>query len=279
MILPHDFDFTQGNLQDYVDCHYRFYLRYVLRTTWPALVVDDALEFEQRMQSGARFHRLVQQYLLGIPEEQVSTQVDDDPNPDLRTWWQGFLTTIPPQLDGQRWVETMLTTNLAGQRLVAKYDLILAGEDGVLRIFDWKTAQKAPRKAWLLERIQTRLYRFSLTEASPALLGGEQATPEQIVMNYWFAPHPQTPVSLPYSRSEYDHDRADLARLVNEICTSEATAFVRTSDTRHCRFCVYRSHCDRGVAAGSLADFDDFDLQPDEMPGELAFEEIPEINI
>ncbi len=48
MKLADSFDFTQSNLQDYVECPYRFYLRHVLHTKWPALIVDDALEYEQR---------------------------------------------------------------------------------------------------------------------------------------------------------------------------------------------------------------------------------------
>lgn len=279
MILPENFDFTQSNLQDYLDCPYRFYLRYVLHTRWPALVVDDAQEFELRMQAGAHFHRLAQQYLVGIPEAEISQQADGDPHPDLRTWWSDFLIHIPPWLKGQRWVEMTLTTRLGGQRLVAKYDLILTDEVGGLTIFDWKTSQKVPRKDWLLERIQTRLYRMLLTDAGPALVGGEGTDPEQIVMNYWFATHPQTPISLPYSRATYERDQADLAQLVERICTSQAADFERTSDVRRCRYCVYRSHCDRGVEAGALADFDDLTLHPEESIFDTAFEDIPEIQI
>ncbi len=50
MSLPETFDFTQSNLQDYIDCPYRFNLRYIRHAKWPALIVDDALEFEQRGQ-------------------------------------------------------------------------------------------------------------------------------------------------------------------------------------------------------------------------------------
>ena len=278
MILPVDFDFTQGNLQDYVDCPYRFYLRYILRTSWPALVVDDALEFERRGQAGGRFHRLVQQYLLGIPQTRISELADSDPDPDLRTWWEDFLTYVPSWLTGERWVEATLTTRLAGGRVVAKYDLILADEDGGLTVFDWKTSRKTPQKAWLLDRIQTRLYRFVLAEASATFFGGKSVAPEKMTMNYWYAPHPQALVSLPYSQSAYEQDRDDLAGLIAEICAKEdPRGFTRTEETKHCRFCVYRSHCDRGVSGGDLDDWDDFDQEPDEMGTAIDFDALPEI--
>lgn len=277
MILPENFDFTQGNLQDYLDCPYRFYLRHILHTKWPALVVDDALDFELRGQAGGRFHRLIQQYLLGIPEDRISELVAEDPNPDLTAWWEAFLANVPSWLKGQRWVETTLTTHLAGHRLVAKYDLIMVEDHAGLTIFDWKTAQKLPRKDWLLARVQTRLYRLALTDAGSTFTGGDPVEPEQIKMNYWFAAHPQSPVSLPYSHSDYQRDHADLTHLIEDISTSEPASFQRTHDLKQCRFCVYRSHCDRGVQAGDLAAFDDFDMEPEDIEAEMVFTDIPEI--
>lgn len=277
MILPDGFDFTQGNLQDYVDCPYRFFLRYILHIRWPALVVDKALEFEQRGQAGGRFHRLVQQYLLGVPQDRISELVDEDLLPDLQNWWEGFLTHVPPWLTCQRWVETTLTTTLGEQRLVAKYDLILADENGGLTIFDWKTSQKVPRKEGLLARIQTRLYRLVLLQASSTFFGGPLISPEQITMIYWFATHPQAPISLPYSQSTFEHDQADLIGLIEKICHADPEDYIRTDDLTHCRFCVYRSHCDRGVEAGSLDDFDQMDLEPEDAGALIAFEDLPEI--
>jgi len=277
MILPADFDFTQGNLQDYLDCPYRFYMRYIKRTKWPALVVGDALEFEARGQAGGRFHRLVQQYMLGVPEDRIDEMADEDPNNDLRAWWDGFLSHVPPWLDGERWVETTLTAELADYRLVAKYDLILSDSNGGLTIFDWKTSQKLPRKDWLLERVQTRLYRLVLLEASPLFTGGGPLTADHITMNYWFTAQPQTPVALPYQTSTYQRDRGDLSQLIEEISSSKPSDFRRTDDLKKCHFCIYRSHCDRGIEAGDLGDFDDFNIEPVDDPGEISFEALPEI--
>jgi RecB family exonuclease len=279
MKLLENFDFTQSNLQDYVDCPYRFYLRYILHTKWPALVVDDALDFELRGQSGARFHRLVQQYLLGVPEERLSALADADPNPDIAQWWDHFLTAIPPLLEGDRFVEMILSADLAGQRLLAKYDLILVKAGGQLVIYDWKTSQKRIRKEWLLERIQTRLYRFLLVHSGKTLTGCEITSPAQIEMNYWFAPlaHPETPVNLAYDQTAYEKDEKYLTSLIEEILDREAETFFRTSDLNKCRFCVYRSHCDRGTEAGDLAAFEDFEMEPENFTVELDFDQIEEI--
>ena len=216
-------------------------------------------------------------YLLGVPDARISALAAEDPLPDLGTWWEGFLTYVPPWLGGQRWVETTLTTKLTGQRLVAKYDLILSGEDGSLTIFDWKTAQRAPGKAHLLERMQTRLYRLMLVQASSTFFAGQPAVPGQITMNYWFATHPENPVSLPYSQAAYEQDQEDLTRLVEVVCSATREDFVRTDDHKKCRYCVYRSHCDRGVEAGDLDAYDLLDEDTDGLETLPALEDLPEI--
>ena len=277
MTLPAEFTFSQSNLQDYRDCPYRFYLRYILHTRWPALVVEDALKFEQRSQSGARFHRLVQQYLLGVPEDRLEALVASDPNPDLSQWWENFLDTIPPMLEGERFVETTLVTTLAGHRILAKYDLILVMPNGRLVIYDWKTSQRKPRKDWLEDRIQTRLYQFLLVCSGSTLTDQEAVTPENIEMRYWYAPGRSAPITIPYDANAYEQDRTFLSNLIEEIQDKSTDSFFRTADEARCRFCVFRAHCDRGTIGGELDEFEDGESSSDGVEELLDFDQISEI--
>ena len=277
MNLPHPFDFTQSKLQDYMDCPYRFYLRYLLDLKWPALLVDDAITFEQRGQTGARFHRLIQQYLLGVPQNQLDELAAADINPEVKTWWDDFLVYIPPQLTGQQFVEMILTTTLDEQRLLAKYDLILRKNERHWIIFDWKTSQNLPRKDWLMDRMQTRLYPWVLTQMINALGNHEASEPDQITMKYWFATHPESPVELRYNHEMYNADTAFFRKIINEILSKDETEFTRTLDSKKCHFCVYRSHCDRGIKAGELAAYEDFSLENEAMRFDMDFDQISEI--
>ncbi len=277
MKLPDDFDFNQSKLQDYVDCPYRFFLRYIQRTKWPALVVDDAIAFEKRGQTGARFHRLIQQYLLGLPEARLDALAQADPEPAVARWWDDFLLNVPSWLEGRRHVETTRSAFLAGRRLIAKYDLILEKPGGVLEIVDWKTSRKPPKREWLLARIQTQLYRFILARVAPALTGHAEFSPKDIRMVYWFAPHPENPVVLSYGAEEYAADQKTFTRLIEEIEGKPAEAFFRTRDLKRCRFCVYRSHCDRGVTAGDLEQFEVVDFEAETAALDLDFEDLSEI--
>jgi len=88
MNLPEGFIFSQGSLQDFVDCRRRFQLRYLKRLAWPALETEPALEAERYLQQGALFHRMVQQHLLGVPAERLSPAISSE---DLGRWWANYL--------------------------------------------------------------------------------------------------------------------------------------------------------------------------------------------
>jgi len=277
MKLPEQFTFSQSNLQDYVDCPYRFYLRYILKIKWPALVVDDALAFEQRGQIGARFHQLIQQYLSGIPEGRITDLAAADPAKPLARWWEDFLQFVSPIIEGKKYIERTLSTSLDGRFLLAKYDLILLREDGTLDIFDWKTSRRPPRKDWLLQRIQTRLYQLVLAEAGLALTSSPSTKPNQIQMHYWYASQPQTPITLAYSQKGYDADQAIIRGLISEITKRETAHFFRTEDLDKCRYCVYRSHCDRGSQAGDLENFENNEVGTEDFDLDIEFDQITEI--
>ncbi len=271
------FLFTQSNLQDYIDCPYRFYLRHLKKIKWPGQTVGDAAEFEQRGQIGARFHRLVQQYLLEVPEKRLSEIAQADPSPKVLHWWNNFLNFVPPLLTGDKFVESIFSTFINHYQLIAKYDLVLFNHPDEVIIFDWKTSTKKPRKEWLASRIQTRLYQFTLADTKVDNPISALINPENITMKFWFTEHPETPVSLTYSNSMYKKDQVFFTGLINEIINKTPEEFIRTEELSHCRYCVYRSHCDRGVDAGDLSGFDDFMAESDDLKLDVEFENISEI--
>ena len=122
MLLPLDFQFSQSNLQDYVDCPQRFLLRHLLKVAWPALEAEPVVENELAMQRGTQFHSLVQQHLLGIPEDCLTLLAQEEA---LSRWWQAYLSSIPAVLKGVRFPETTLSAPLQRYRLLAKYDLLV----------------------------------------------------------------------------------------------------------------------------------------------------------
>ncbi len=259
-----NFQFTQGKLQDLIDCRRRFQLRYLEALAWPAPRTEPALESERRMRLGADFHRLVHQHQLGIAPERLAESIDD---PELRRWWEAYLRDGPADLPGFRRPEHVLSAPLGGHRLLAKYDLLALAPGARAAIVDWKTSRKKPSREWLAERLQTRIYRYLLVEAGSHLNGGENIAPEQVEMVYWFAEEPKAPERFTYGREEHEADRAYLLDLVENLERSGANDFPKTNDVRHCRFCPYRSYCDRGVEAGPLdqAEHEEFEFELEEI--------------
>ena len=282
MTISNDFSFSQGSLQDYSDCRRRFQLRYLQHLAWPAVESQPALEAEHHMKQGQAFHRLVQQHLTGLPPEKLAAMIHDD---DLETWWQNYLAFAQDprglgeflQSDGLRFPEVGLSAPLASSRLTAKYDLVCAQPGGRMVIFDWKTYRKQPRHDWLAGHLQTRVYPYLLVKAGAQLNGGHPVDPEQVEMVYWRAGFPTALERFPYSPAQYQKHEAYLSGLVEEIAALPEESFYLTEKIDRCRFCVYRSLCERDVEPGDFGDLL-FDTQAANQGGPMIdFEQISEI--
>jgi len=275
MTLPPDFQFSQASLQDYVDCPRRFQLRYVLRVAWPALEAEPALENERHLRQGAAFHRLVHQHVLGLPPERLSRTVADEA---LRRWWRNYLAEPPADLPPSRYPEIVLSSPLGSHRLVAKYDLIAVDARQRAVIVDWKTSRRRPRRRWLAERLQTRVYPYLLVRAGAHLDGGQPFEPAQVDMLYWFADFPADPARFTYDAAQYEADEAYLLSLIGEIVgRADNLSYPLTDDERRCRYCPYRSLCRRGVRAGAFEGAGDERELEDGFDIALDFEQIAEI--
>lgn len=277
MTLPTDFQFSQGSLQDYVDCPRRFQLHHLQRVAWPAIEAEPALENERFMQQGAAFHRLVHQQLLGLPVEQLSRLVTD---PDLSRWWRNYLENRPADLlPPTYYPESLLSAPIGDYRLVARYDLVAVDTGRRAAIVDWKTSRRRSPRRWLAERLQTQVYPYLLVQAGAHLNGGQPLEPEQVEMIYWFADFPDQPERFAYDAAQYKADEAYLESLVEQIASraAEDDGFPLTTERRHCRHCRYRSLCRRGVEADRLDDEPGergLDAEPDAY---FDFEQIAEI--
>jgi hypothetical protein len=277
MPLPDTFHFSQQSLQDYADCRRRFQLRYLLMQPWPALVTGAPVEFEALLQRGADFHRLAHQYALGLDPQRLEAGIRDD---ELLAWWHTFLAHPPQDLPGPaRRAEVVLSAGLpatqgTSRRLVARVDLLAAEPGARIVVVDWKTMHRRPRRAELARRLQTRVYRYLAVEATAAIFGGRQPAPEQVEMIYWFAAHGGQVERFPYNAGEYAADRADLAALAAEILAQQAPIWPLTEDIGHCRFCHYRSLCEREVEPGFPDELPD-DVEPEEI--EIDLEQIGEV--
>jgi CRISPR/Cas system-associated exonuclease Cas4 (RecB family) len=263
---------SQSSLQDYADCPRRFQLRYIERLSYPASESEPALENEKHQQEGEYFHRLVQQHLIGVPEDKLARLAN---TPNLSRWWENYIGDAQlkdlKQASG-RYIEAALSSPLGKFRLVAKYDLIARAGDKVF-IYDWKTYRKRPKNEWLAIRWQTRIYRALLVRAGAHLNNGKPFEPEQIEMVYWYPEFPTEPARFPYNATQFKRDWDGLEKLADEI--TNASSYPQTDDRQKCSYCPYRSYCDRGIRAGDYADAES-EMEAEEL-FDVNFEQIGEI--
>lgn len=268
MKLPESFSFSQNNLQDYEDCEFRFLLKHILRLEWPAVESEPLLKQERKMEIGYHFHQLVQQYFNGIDPTVLSSLIEDT---TLQEWWSHFLALELLDQPGLKYAEKMVSVPFKRYRLLAKYDLLVLHDSGHIDIYDWKTSTSQPHRRFMLERMQSHVY--------PALLMLQQfcssflakPAPDDIAMTYWFPSHPDSPVTFAYSPDQYEYDLQILESKINDIVAKDENEFMKTVDDKKCKFCRYRSLCERGSAAGTTQD--DLDLL-DENPFEFDFDKI-----
>jgi hypothetical protein len=149
--LPEAFTFSQSSLQDYVDCPRRFQLRYLEQMQWPAVESEPILEAERRQREGQLFHRLVQQHLIGLPDEKLTPLASTS---DLSRWWEAFHTHGPDLDDYTTYAELALSAPIDKYRLLAKYDLVAVRPGQQALIFDWKTYHKRPKDEWMAVRLR-----------------------------------------------------------------------------------------------------------------------------
>ncbi|MBI3150640.1 MAG: PD-(D/E)XK nuclease family protein [Chloroflexi bacterium] len=263
---------SQSSLQDYNDCPRRFELRYLEQLAYPAIETEPALENERHQKEGEYFHRLAQQYFVGIPAEQIAKLANTE---NLQRWWTNFsnagnLTGLK-DLSGLK-TEITLSAPLGKFRLVAKYDLIGFDHEKIY-IYDWKTYRKRPKNEWLAIRWQTRVYRALLVQAGAHLNSGKAVQSEQIEMVYWFPDFPNDPARFAYKTDQFKRDWDALTKLADEIAS--ASSFPKTDEVSKCSYCPYRSYCNRGVRAGDALEAE-LETEAEEL-FDINFEQIGEI--
>ena len=246
------FIFSQSSLQDYLDCARRFQLRYIMQLKWPAVETAPVLENERRQDEGQQFHRLVHQYLIGLPAKKISTSANRSNYEHLPQWWNNFIEAQPntlADLQGAKFApEHTLSAPIGNHRIMAKYDLLAKNNDKIT-IYDWKTYLAHPKNEKMSARVQTRVYQSLLVRAGHQFNDGQAVEAGKTSMIYWFAEFPNDPAQFSYNEAKAHRDWDWLTALVHEISAKQS--FPLTEDAQKCSFCPYRSFCERGIRPGS----------------------------
>ncbi len=235
---------TRARLRDLDECPRRFWLQAVARPPWPAAPLPPQVEMGILL--GQQFHQVMRRHFAGLSPGELDM-------PELESWWRAWQQqglSLPP---GRHLPETTLTVPLQGERLLARFDLLVLpfDESECALIVDWKTERRPRTRIDLAADLQTHLYPFVLAEGGAALaVRGQPAapSPDRIEMIYWQANDPRHPVRLPYSAAQHASNRIRFTELVGrarELVTGTEPPL--TDDLTVCSRCRFLSYCGRGV--------------------------------
>ncbi len=197
---------SQSHLQLLEVCPPQFQRQYL--EPWEALRSPDQ---QARLTWGNQFHRLLQQWQLGLPLDSILAT-----DPDLTQSLSALIATVPalahPTPNQQQEAEHSRTLQVDHNLLTVVYDLLVLKPGGA-EILDWKTyplPEKNPQK--IINHWQTKLYLYVLAETTAY-------KPEQLSMTYWFVRLPKEPqsLSIAYSQTLHDQTHQDLTRLLAQF--------------------------------------------------------------
>ena len=242
MNLTSDFVFSQSSLQSYLNCQYQFYLKYARQLDWPSALLDPLNAAEIERQSGIRFHQLVYNYFLGVPETDLIRQGREDANPKMTEWLGNFLKSGLFSGDETAYPELSVNASLESFLVSGKFDLLLLDGEKIL-IFDWKTSKRPPQSEWLRKRVQTQLYPLLARSLHQSRFPG--APIPKIRFTYWEASFPEQSIQFDFEPSDLQRSQGFIIQLASEITSKPLDSFDKTLHTERCAYCLFRTYCQR----------------------------------
>jgi hypothetical protein len=274
MLLANDFLFSANNLQDYLDCPRRFELKYILKQSWPAISSLPVQEMEYKIRIGNNFHKVIHQYLSGIPTSELEILIKDE---KVKGWFEALQKYLKPLMAHPFFSEYSVISPINGFRFIAVFDFISFESNKKILIADWKTTARKPKNELFMQSIQSVIYPLIAYETrSRIFIGSEDLNPEDFSLKYFFPEFPDKTISLDFNKDTFTTNKTILLNLINEITNKESGAYEKTANDKRCAFCQYRSLCERGIQAGKLDDQETSTDTTFELDN-LDFEQIEEI--
>ena len=96
-VLGRDFRFSQTALSTFYTCRRQFWLHYVRRVRWPAMLTEQMADWELAIERGSLSHRWIHQESVGID---LTDSMRGEEDPILKRWWQNWRVTPPVLPEG-----------------------------------------------------------------------------------------------------------------------------------------------------------------------------------
>ena len=229
-----NFIYSQNSINTYKTCPLKFKYKYIDNISWR---YDDfsANEYYKGLKKGREFHLLCERYFSNIPLGEI--------NDDKFNKWISKVKKVLPIKEGYTYLpEYEIRLSLNGNKILAKYDLVVIGENKI-EIWDWKTESKEINYKNVENRIQTILYLVLSKEVIGNLLNINIPS-ENISMKYYQPEFDDGPICITYN----DEKHKEYINKINQYITLiQKTNYKNEQEIykndRHCSYCEFNKLC------------------------------------
>ncbi|MDB0440483.1 PD-(D/E)XK nuclease family protein [Clostridioides difficile] len=207
------FSYSQNSINTYKLCPLKFKYKYIDKINWKN---DDigSREYYESLKTGRDFHLICERYFSNIPLG-IYFNEDDKNSKRFLKWIENIKKIVPIEKEKIYLPEYEVRINLNGDRLQAKYDLIVIGKDSI-EVWDWKTESKKINYKNVESRIQTIVYMFLAKEVIPKVLKIE-VNVKDISMKYYQPEFDDLPITISYDEEKHEVNRNKIQNYINMI--------------------------------------------------------------
>lgn len=249
------FELSASRLGTALNCRRQYYYQYVNRLDWPESFDDDFQLVEEFTRLGRDFHLAIQRVLQGILTIDEAIRLNTG---DVGVWLTRWKRMVVLPKNGEIFSELALSSLHGDFLWRGTLDLLVRDGDRI-HIYDWKTSRHQTNRAKLESMPQTRLYRALFVENAAALFGMDRSCVDQIKMTYWYTNFPEQPITISYSERAYQADVAWISEIAETLRSEAKEDYPLTLQLQKCKYCRYRTHCNRAIPDLAESDADEFD--------------------
>lgn len=243
------FIFSQTSLSSYRYCPRQFKLKYIDQLQWPAEKNSPQLSLEKLAAEGALFHKMAEQYFIGISPILIERQINPSNYPSLLKYWKNFQefasnTFVLNDQNQSNMPEYSVSFMLGQHNIEAKLDLIHSiRTENFITIYDWKTTKIRSHTAdYIRESLQTKLYLLALSHYASKI---KSTLNNPYTITYWFADSPMEVISISAEDDDINSWSMEIQQLINLITSDQA--YKAVSDPSKCGNCPFRTYCGTGI--------------------------------
>lgn len=238
------FIYSQNSINTYKSCPTKFKYKYIDKINWKHDDIESR-EYYDSLKVGREFHLLCERYFSKIP-----LGLDEYTNPKFKVWIDKVKKLFPMNEEDKKIYlpEYEVRLNLDGNRITAKYDLIIIDENSI-EIWDWKTENIKLEYIKVKDRIQTIVYMLLAKEVICKIFN-LNISEDKIKMKYYQPQYDDIPIEIIYSKKQHETNKANITRYIDMINNTsyendDNYKYELIKNHKHCNFCEFNKLCNR----------------------------------